>query len=136
MLKVPIQVKVLIVLIILSFAFVTTLKADYLRANANYCITDDWYFAKNPVNNKHTFYFRLSSQLEILRKASGTRQEQYLISGYEYNTTTGICKKSETTKSMSALGMEQSSYQFLMGLSGILVGFSLLTGLIIISSRR
>ena len=105
------------------------LSADYLKANSNICITDDWYFAYKESASKDALYYYKSTSPTILRNTTSTRQEQYLISGYEYDSLTGICAKNEI---LVFLGLTKEHYSFLIGLTALLAGFTTLLMMIYI----
>ena len=127
MFKFPIQLKIVFALIVISFAFVSTLKADYLKANSNYCITDDWYFQYKESASKNALYYYQSKTPTTLRSTTGTRQEQYLISGYEYNTTTGICRKN-----LNLMGLTQEDYNAYMAFTGLISALIITSTVIVI----
>jgi len=103
-------------LLFLSFSY----SASVYR---NYCI-DDYYF------DDGNFYYHIvgsssySSTHSIVTSAD-------ILDGYKINDTSCVLDSNAT-----ALNLPLSSYNFLMGLSGILVGFSLMIGLILVVRGR
>ncbi len=99
-------------ILILFIAFLSISNSDVLYAKKKRCIHDDYYFA----NNK--FYYTYSSNN---RHASTTTfKVSDLVFGYEYKDNK--CQKLQILRDLS-LGYRD--YQFLVALTGLLLGFTL-----------
>lgn len=96
---------------------------SYLLTNFNLCATD-YYFTRYGSINLLVYKDSITDTWVTTSRNAGS-----IVSGYIYNPSTLECTLSPL---MSSLGMAQSSYQFLMGLTGIFVGFSFLLGLILV----
>ena len=120
---VPVQAKLLLVLVFVSLFFVSNLKADYLKSSSNFCVSDYWFV------NGTLYYYKSDNNLTLIT----TTQNDTFIDGYEYNTENNICSLYPIPQK---LGIQYHEYKFLMGLMGLLVGFGWLMGLLHIFSRR
>jgi hypothetical protein len=101
----------------------------YLLGNLERCAYS-YYYDKDPADNKYKLFYHNVETDRIVK----TTQNVYFISpNYIYDDNTSTCYPDTA---LSELGMSQSSYNFLMGLTGSFVGFALLIGLIILSARK
>lgn len=94
-----------------------------LLQNLNTCVID-FYF-----QNDELHYQKADNELWYTTTTNITT----IDANYYYDATINKCY---VFSSMSDLGMSESSYQFLMGLTGSLVGCTLLIGLLIVASRK
>ena len=116
--------KKIIFIIITLFSF-SSLNADYLKFNSNYCVIDYWY------GNEDILYYIKSSTPDVVDSRS--YKDTVFIDGYVYDSNTSICSLSPIPQK---LGIQYHEYKFLMGLMGLLVGFAWLVSFLNIFSRR
>lgn len=111
-----------LLLFLSSFSF-----ADYLFQPLNICVKEFWFIQ----SSGNFAYIRSNDNVTV----SGTTKNygDDFFAGYDYNATSGRCQK---VASNNSLGLSNESYTYLMGLSGLLIGFSFLFGLFTIFSRR
>lgn len=107
--------KLLLTLITLaSFA-----SADYLFQPLNICVKEFWFIQ----SSGNFAYIRSNDNVTV----SGTTKNygDDFFSGYDYNATTGLCKK---VASNNSLGLANDDYTYYMALSGIICGTLIVVG--------
>ena len=118
--KIPMQVKYLIVILLISLSFVSTLKADYLKVGSNYCVLDFWY-------EDTLLYYHKSKYPDVIEMRN-LRGETFL-GGYVYDADNDTCLKDNT---FSSLGLTDEDYQFSMALTGLISGVLIASTVILI----
>ena len=93
--------------------------ADYVLENANICVKDFW------VKPLTTEYCYIRSHDNLLLCSTGKGYIKYFLPGYEYNSTTGECRK---VASNNSLGLANDDYTYYMALSGIICGTLIVVG--------
>ena len=100
----------------LLFVF-ALLHADILYKNRNICIQDFYY--KNGY-----FYYKKSSNGRWYRTWATNNNLEY---GYSYHDNNNTCEYNDTLKE---LNLSYFDYYFLMGISGVLIGFVVMFGFV------
>ncbi len=108
MFNIPIQVKALLITILISLAFVSTLKADYLKVGSNYCVLDFYY------ENAYLYYHK-SVAPDVLE--SRNLKGETFLGGYLYDAENDRCYKDGT---FMALGLTDEDYNAYMALTGLI----------------
>lgn len=102
--------KILLIVFFISPFFASDTHSAYLYYERNKCV-DYFYYASGRL-----FYKYSSSDNEQSTFTNG-----HFIPGYEYNETSETCY---IPKYIQNLALEPSQYYFLIGLIGVLVGFT------------
>ncbi|GAX87356.1 conserved hypothetical protein [Lebetimonas natsushimae] len=100
------------------FFFLVFSNASILYKNKNYCIEDFYY------KNGRFYYLRSKNN----RWYSTSTRNNNLEYGYYYDDDNNTCEYNQTLKE---LHIRYFDYYFLWGLSGLLIGFSVLIGFIL-----
>lgn len=91
------------------------------------CVSDFWVD-----QTSHTFKYVLSSDTSLIYSTSTNVINNFQI-GWDYNASSGLCTREQSN---NELGLQNGQYTFLMGLTGLLVGFSFLFPFSSIFARR
>lgn len=100
---------------------------DYLYSTLNVCVSD--YYYKPSTGTLYYIRSDNNTTYTSTTKSTGTM----FFNGWDYNATTGFCTRE---KSNNPLGLENGQYTYLMGLTGLLLGFGFTFGLYLIFSRK
>jgi hypothetical protein len=103
--------KILFVIIVL-FSF-SSLNADYLKLNSNYCVIDYWY------GDGGILYYIKSSTPDVVDSRS--YKDTVFISGYVYDSSNDICYKDP-----QLLGLTKENFEFTNAMIALIVGFLLI----------
>ncbi len=106
---------------ILSFS---SLNADFLKSSSNYCVTDYWF------SGGSVLYYKSSAPTVLVTSSAPS---EVFLNGYEYDVDNDICSLSSIPLK---LGLAYQDYMFLLGLTGLLGGFTWLFGFSLIVSRK
>jgi len=109
-------------LILLSLLFLTFSNASFVFENK--CI-DDYFFYNN------NFYYHVIGSSSYTAAPDTTIQENQILKGFKYQDGKCVLDSNAT-----ALNMPLSSYNFLMGLSGLLAGFAFFISVIFAMKRN
>lgn len=101
--------------------------ADWLLNTSYICVTDFYV-----IPSTGTLYYKRSDNNVTYSTTSKSLIDD-LINGYEYNVSSNRCQPIAVN---NPLRMDNKDFTFLMGLTGLLIGFSFLFGLFTIFSRR
>ena len=109
------KVKILLLLFLSAFP----LNASILYSAKNICIED--YFT-DVDSKKFCYKPSTTAQYDIWKCISTKKQNQYLIPNYTFDANTWYCKPNTALY----YGLEQSQFNFLLALSGLLIGLIIL----------
>jgi len=106
------KVKILLLLFLSTFP----LNASIYYGAKNYCI-EDYYIDAH--SHKFCYLQTINNKWSC---TSSKKQSETLIPNYIYDTDTNYCKPNNALY----FGLEQSQYNFLIGLTGLLIGLIIL----------
>lgn len=103
--------RIILLIIFISPLFSSDVRSAYLYQEKNRCV-DYFYYD----NNGYLIY-----KFSNIDNEQSSINNGHFIPGYEYNETSGTCY---IPQYIQDLALEPSQYYFLIGLVGVLVGFS------------
>lgn len=103
---------IIYILFIKALLIASDVHPAYLYSDRNKCV-DYFYYTTSG-----RLYYKYSHEDS---ERSTTSKKELFIPGYEYNTTS---KKCYIPQNIQALAMDPSQYHMLIGLVGVLVGFT------------
>ena len=104
--------RIILLIIFISPLFSSDVRSAYLYQEKNRCV-DYFYY-----DTSGYLHYKLSHKDN---EQTTYNKNEHFIPGYEYNETSGTCYIPQYIQN---LALEPSQYYFLIGLVGVLVGFS------------
>ena len=113
-------------ILLLLFLFLSFSHADFLYGKNDHCINDYYY-------KSGTFYFKRSDNNKWYYTSMNNYQK-YIYPNFYYDKNSSKCI--DKSLQIPQIGLDYSTYMFLLSLTGLLGGFAFLFSFLNIMSRR